>query len=203
MTGQIRLAQHGGYIFLVRTVMTPTQVDLVQESYRMLAPQSAEASRLFYEEFFRLAPDRRSLFPDDMDSQKRKFTQMVGVVVKDLDRIGAVSEHIVDLGYRHLAYDVEKEDYDNFRDAFLNMLQKLLGAELTPEMRDAWAAAFDMLSRVMQEAADSTRSSEGFYSRIIRDVMVAHYGVALRHEIKSGKASISRDIESGKVIRLS
>jgi hemoglobin-like flavoprotein len=203
VTGQIRLAQHGGYIFLVRTVMTPTQVDLVQESFRRVAPQATEASRLFYEEYFRLAPDRRALFPDDMDKQKMKFVQMLGLIVKDLDRIATVSEHIVDLGYRHLAYDVEQEDYESFREALLRMLQRLLGAELTPEGRDAWGAAFDMIARVMQEAADSARSSEGFYSRIIRDVMVAHYGVALRNEIKSGRASISRDIDSGKVIRLS
>jgi hypothetical protein len=60
-----------------------------------------------------------------------------------------------------------------------------------------------MIARVMQEAADSSRSSEGFYSRIIRDVMVAQYGISFRNEIKSGKASISRDIDSGKVVRLS
>ena len=68
MTGQIRLAQHGGYIFLVRTVMTPTQVDLVQESFRMMAPQMAEATRLFYDELFRMAPERRELFPPDIAS---------------------------------------------------------------------------------------------------------------------------------------
>jgi hypothetical protein len=60
-----------------------------------------------------------------------------------------------------------------------------------------------MLARVMQDAAEASRSSEGFYSRIIRDVMVAQYGAAFRNEIKTGKASISRDIDSDKVIRLS
>jgi hypothetical protein len=37
---KIRLAQHGGYIFLVRTAMTPTQVELVQESFKRISRQS-------------------------------------------------------------------------------------------------------------------------------------------------------------------
>ena len=169
----------------------------------MMAPQMAEATRLFYDELFRMAPERRELFPPDIASQRMKFTQMIGLVVKNLDRVSTVSEDIVDLGHRHMAYDVGQEDYAVFGEALLRMLDKLLGIELTPEMRAAWAAAYDMLARIMQEAANSARSAEGFYSRIIRDVMVAHYGVALRNEIKSGKASISREIDSGKVIRLS
>ena len=203
MRGQIRLAQHGGYIFIVRTVMTPTQVDLVRESFRRVAVRSAEASRLFYDEFFRLAPERRALFPSDLSRQQHKFTQMLGEVVKNLDRIGAISEEIADLGFRHLAYDVEQEDYEAFGEALLTMLEKMLGPSLTPEMRDAWAAAYDMLARFMLEAAEAFRSTDGFYRRIIRDVMVSQYGVALGGEIKSGKASISRDIDNSKVISLS
>ena len=203
MTGQIRLAQHGGYIFIVRTAMSPTQVNLVQNSFRMVASQAGEASRLFYDELFRLAPDRRALFPSELNGQKHKFTQMLGEVVKNLDRIGLVSDDIVALGHRHLAYEVEEEDYEAFGEALLSTLEKLLGRHMTPEIRDSWAAAYDMLARVMQDAAEASRSSEGFYSRIIRDVMVAQYGAAFRNEIKTGKASISRDIDSDKVIRLS
>jgi hemoglobin-like flavoprotein len=183
--------------------MTPTQVSLVQESFRKITPQSAEASRLFYDELFRLSPDRRSLFPTDIADQKQKFMQMLAMLVRNLDQIGQVSEDITDLGYRHRAYDVEEEDYETFGQALLRMLEKLLGPDLTPDAHDAWAAAYDMMTRVMQESADATRSSEGFYGRIIRDVMVAQYGVALRNEARNQRASISQEIESGKVIRLS
>ena len=203
MISQIRLAQHGGYIFIVRTAMTPTQVSLVQDSFRKVVPQFSEASRLFYEELFRLAPDMRSMFPSDIQSQKQKFTQMLDVVIRNLDRIGTVSDDIVDLGYRHVAYDIEEENFVAFGEALLRMLEKLLGPELTPQTREAWAAAYDMIARVMQECSTTPRSTEGFYSRIIRDVMVAQYGVALRNERHSGRASISQEIDSGKVIRLS
>ena len=56
---KIRLAQHGGYIFVVRTALTPTQVGIVQDSFKRVGPQANEASRLFYHELFRVSPDLR------------------------------------------------------------------------------------------------------------------------------------------------
>ena len=49
---KIRLAQHGGYIFIVRTALTPVQVGIVQDSFKRIGLQAAEASRIFYDELF-------------------------------------------------------------------------------------------------------------------------------------------------------
>jgi hemoglobin-like flavoprotein len=196
--GSIRLAQHAGYIFIVRTAMTPGQVELVQESFRRILPQATEASRLFYEELFRLAPDLRALFSDDLNKQREKFSLMMGVIVKNLSQVGNISEDIVDLGRRHMAYDVEDEDYEAFGEALLRMLDRVLGAEMTPDIRDAWAAAFEMIIRVMREAVNAPRPAESFFARIIRDVMTAHYGLVLRNESRGVRASIADEIELGK-----
>jgi hemoglobin-like flavoprotein len=196
--GSIRLAQHAGYIFIVRTAMTPGQVELVQESFRRILPQATEASRLFYEELFRLAPDLRALFSDDLNKQREKFSLMMGVIVKNLSQVGNISEDIVDLGRRHMAYDVEDEDYEAFGEALLRMLDRVLGAEMTPDIRDAWAAAFEMIIRIMREAVNAPRPAESFFARIIRDVMTAHYGLVLRNESRGVRASIADEIELGK-----
>jgi hemoglobin-like flavoprotein len=201
--GTIRLAQHAGYIFIVRTAMTPTQVDLVQDSFRRIAPQISEASRLFYDELFRIAPDLRQLFPDDISRQREKLGHMLDALIRSLNRINTVSEDIVDLGHRHLAYDIEEEHYVAFGEALLRMLDRLLGVEMTLELRDAWSSAYDMLARVMQDAANTPRSAESFFARIIRDVMTAHYGLTLRNEARGPRLSIAQDIDGGKVVKLS
>jgi hemoglobin-like flavoprotein len=198
--GAIRLAQHAGYIFIVRTAMTPSQIGLVQESFRRILPQTAEASRLFYDELFRLAPDLRALFPDDINRQKEKFAQVLGVVVKNLTHISDISEDIIDLGRRHRAYDVEDENYEVFGEALLGMLDRLFGRDMTSDLRDAWAAAYEMLMRVMLDGADAPRSSESFFARIIRDVMTAHYGVTPRTETRGVRASIAHNIDKDRVI---
>ena len=201
---KIRLAQYAGYIFVVRTAMTPTQVEIVRDSFRLISRQPHEASRIFYDELFSLAPELRDIFPEDMTQQRKKFMQMLGAIVKSLDHIARISEHILDLGRRHMSYDVEDEHYASFGEAFLSMLDRLLGHELTPEMRDAWSAAYDMFARVMQEASNVSHTAEGFFGTIIRSVLTSQYGITIRVEGNvGGRAPITHGIERGEVVRMS
>jgi hemoglobin-like flavoprotein len=197
---KIRLAQHGGYIFLVRTALTPPQVAIVQDSFRRIGPQALEASRIFFDELFRIAPELRQLFPDDMTSHKAKFVQMLAGIVRRLDQVAAVSEEIVDLGRRHMSYDVEEEHFAMFGEALLWMLHRVLGAEFAPEVREAWEAAYDMIARVMQETSEVAHTTEGFYAAIIRSVMTAQYGMSAT-EPQRATAALTRNVERGQVVR--
>jgi hemoglobin-like flavoprotein len=202
---KIRLAQYGGYIFIVRTVMTPTQVALVQESFKHVGRQSHEAGRIFYDELFQLAPELQRLFSDDMSRHKLKFIQMLGTIVKSLDHIATISEDIADLGRRHMSYDVEDEHYAILGEALLTMLTRLLGPDLTPEISNAWAAAYDMVARVMQESSAVPHTAEGFYAAIISSVMASQYGLPISvDKAGPGRAAITRGIErGGQVVQFS
>ncbi len=202
---KIRLAQYGGYIFIVRTVMTPTQVALVQESFKNVGRQSHEAGRIFYDELFQLAPELQRLFPDDMSRHKLKFIQMLGTIVRSLDHIATISEDIADLGRRHMSYDVEDEHYAILGEALLTMLTRLLGPDLTPEISNAWAAAYDMVARVMQESSAVPHTAEGFYAAIISSVMASQYGLPISvDKAGPGRAAITRGIErGGQVVQFS
>ncbi len=57
------------------------------------------------------------------------------------------------LGARHASYGVRTEHYATVGAALLWTLEQGLGAKFTPEVREAWAAAYDLLSEVMQLGA--------------------------------------------------
>lgn len=150
---KIRLAQYSGYIFIVRTAMTPSQVALVQESFKHIGRQPHEAGRMFYDELFKLAPELQRLFPPDMSRHMLKFIQMLSTIVGSLDQIATISEEIVELGRRHMSYDVEDEHYAMLGEALMSTVDRLLGGGLTPAISDAWVAAYSMIARVMQESS--------------------------------------------------
>lgn len=197
---KIRLAQHGGYIFLVRTALTPAQVGIVQDSFRRIGPQAAEASRIFYDELFRISPELRELFPEDISAHKMKFVQMLAGIVRSLDQIATISEEIVDLGRRHLSYDVEEEHFALVGEALLWALNRLLGPDFTPEVREAWTAVYDMIFRVMQEASEVSHTAEGFYAAIIRSVMTSQYGMSVTRP-GTATAPLMRGVERGQIVR--
>lgn len=201
---RVRLTQYDGYIFFVRTAMTPAQIATVRSSFDMVSPQSGEACRIFYEELFNLAPDLKALFPDNMTRQKQKFIQMLSIVVNNLDNISRISEYIEDLGRRHVGYEVEDEYYDIVEEAFLSMLERLLGDDMRPEVRDAWASAYDMIARMMKEASSGPYTAEGFFGSIIRGVITSQYGMSIaQRKNVAANSPITHVLQRGKVVQLS
>lgn len=178
MRSKVCLAQHEGHVFIVMPALTPAQIRIVQESFRLFSPEASRAARIFYNNLFHLAPEIRPLFPDDMTQQENKFVQMLATVIKSLRNVSTISDHLSDLGRRHASYEVREKHYAIVGQALLSTLNSLLGPRFTAEVQEAWSAAFNMLARIMLEAAATPYATGNFYGSIIRDVVTSQYGVA-------------------------
>jgi nitric oxide dioxygenase len=134
--------------------MTPRQVHLVQASFAEVAPIADQAAALFYGRLFETTPETRVLFARaDMAEQRRKLMAAIGFVVGALERPEAMLGTVRDLARRHTRYGVRDHHYASVGAALLWTLEQGLGAGFTPEIRDAWAAAYGVLSGAMIEAA--------------------------------------------------
>jgi hemoglobin-like flavoprotein len=133
--------------------MTPDQIALVRQSFAKVLPIRDAAATLFYDRLFTLDPTTRPMFRGDMKSQGAKLMAAIGAVVRSLDRIDTMLPTIRDLARRHVGYGVRNEHYATVGAALLWTLEQGLGADFTPQIRDAWATAYGMLSAAMIEAA--------------------------------------------------
>ena len=130
--------------------MTPTQVKLVQESWKRVLPIKEEAAQLFYNRLFELNPDLQDLFRGEMLEQRRKLMAMIGVAVTSLDRIETLLPVLQELGRKHGTYGVQARDYDTVGTALLWTLEQGLGALFTSEVRAAWAETYGLLAATMR-----------------------------------------------------
>ena len=138
--------------------MTPRQIELVQSSWQQVVPVAADAAQLFYVRLFTLDPSLRGMFRGTGDeeawrSQGRKLMAMIDFAVKALTRLDSLLPGLRALGERHGRYGVRDEHYDTVAQALLWTLQKGLGASFTPEVKEAWVAAYGVLSGTMKDAA--------------------------------------------------
>ena len=133
--------------------MTPTQIELVQASWRQVMPIADAAAQLFYTRLFTLDPSLERLFRGDMKEQGRKLMSMIGFAVKSLTRLDDLLPGLRALGQRHGGYGVRDEHYGTVAQALLSTLQEGLGEGFTPEVKDAWVAAYTVLATTMKEAA--------------------------------------------------
>jgi hemoglobin-like flavoprotein len=129
--------------------MTPDQVKLVQESFAKVAPISETAAVLFYDRLFEIAPKVRSMFPTDLTEQRRKLMATLAVVVNGLGNLPSVLPAASALAKRHVSYGAKAEHYPVVGAALLWTLEKGLGDGWTPEVAEAWTAAYGTLSGFM------------------------------------------------------
>ena len=130
-------------------MITDAQVLLVQSSFQHVLPIADAAGLLFYERVFTLAPGTRSMFGDDIALQASRTMGAVKTAVDGLGDIEKVAPFLVRLGARHVRYGVRAEHFDVVGAALLWTLQQGLGSLFTPEVREAWTAAFGVITSAM------------------------------------------------------
>lgn len=135
--------------------MTPTQVELVQESWKRVLPIKDEAAQMFYGRLFELNPNLQPLFKGDMAEQRRKLMAMINVAVVNLNRIETLIPNLRELGRKHQGYGVSATDYDTVGTALLWTLEQGLGAAFTAEVRAAWTETYGALANTMQSGGNS------------------------------------------------
>ena len=136
--------------------MTPEQITLVQESFAQVVPISDVAADLFYGRLFELDPRTRALFTDDMTEQKRVLMVTLQVVVAGRQRPAEIVPAIQALGRRHVSYGVVDANYATVGAALLWALAQGLGDGFTLDVRDAWVAAYGLVSSTMKPATPAT-----------------------------------------------
>ena len=141
--------------------MTPTQIKLVQDSFAKVAPISETAAVLFYDRLFEIAPQVKAMFPADMTEQRKKLMATLAVVVNGLGNLESVLPAASALAKRHLSYGAKPSHYPVVGAALLWTLEKGLGDAWTPELAEAWTAAYGTLSGFMiSEAYGRSQAAE-------------------------------------------
>ena len=113
----------------------------------------------------------------------------VKTAVDGLGDLDAVAPFLVRLGARHVRYGVRPEHFDVVGAALLWTLEQGLGELFTADVRDAWAAAWDLIAAAMGEGmrraaaelqpADADRASARSRSVDLRGSRHHHLG----HEV--------------------
>lgn len=133
--------------------MTPSQIDLIQDSFRKVVPISDTAAALFYGRLFEIAPEVKPLFKGDMSLQGAKLMATLGLVVAGLNDLSKIVPAAESLARKHVGYGVKDEHYAPVGAALIWTLEQGLGPDFTPETKAAWIEAYAILSSVMIAAA--------------------------------------------------
>jgi hemoglobin-like flavoprotein len=133
--------------------MTPQQIAHVQRTFAQVRPIADTAAALFYSRLFMLDPSLKHMFKGDMAKQGQMLMSMIGSAVAGLNNLDKLAPIVRNLGARHVAYGVNDDHYATVGAALLWTLEQGLGEIFTPEVHEAWAAAYTVLAATMKAGA--------------------------------------------------
>lgn len=138
--------------------MNNTQITLVEESFAKVAPIAEQAAELFYGRLFEIAPQVKPMFAEsDMQVQGQKLMATLSVAVKGLSDLDSIVPIVQKLGVTHIQYGVKDEHFPIVAEALLWTLEKGLADAWTEQVKEAWVAAYTLLSTTMIDAMNAER----------------------------------------------
>lgn len=134
--------------------MPPRQKLLIRSSFARLSAAGNVPALVFYQKLFAADPSLRALFTADIQKQATVFMETLEAMVAALDRPADLAADLRALGERHAGYGVRAAHFAAARQALLDTLAEVAGADFTPEVRDAWAALWEAVAAPMIAAIE-------------------------------------------------
>ena len=137
---------------VVRMTITARQIELVRTSAAAVDAALEPFAAAFYRRLFTEHPAVRPLFPEDTAEQAAKLAAELRRIVGALESPARFERQVRTLGERHVRYGAEPPHYEAVGQVLLATFADQLGEAFTPELHDAWAAAYGTIAALMIDA---------------------------------------------------
>jgi NAD(P)H-flavin reductase/hemoglobin-like flavoprotein len=131
----------------------------LQRSWDRVTKHGEKVPLYFYSHLFVSHPEVRSMFPLSMSSQRDKFVSALGRIVSHAAQIENDAAFLQHLGRDHRKYAVVADHYNAVGASLCATLKHFLGSEWDEELAAHWTAAYQVIARIMVEAAETSSES--------------------------------------------
>jgi hemoglobin-like flavoprotein len=131
-------------------------VETLEESFDLVAPQGDELMKRFYDRLFEVAPSVQPLFADvDMERQRQALLNMLVVLRESLRDLDDIVPDLEDLGARHVEYGATPEHYPVVGEVVIGAMAEIAGDSWKPHYTAAWQEAYGVVQGVMLSGASA------------------------------------------------
>ncbi len=134
-------------------------LDALEESFDLVAPQGDALMDHFYTRLFDTAPAVKPLFAGtDLRRQKGMLLGALVLLRKSLRDLDAIVPKLRELGARHVDYGAQPAHYPVVGEVLIASMAEVAGPRWCSRYERAWAAAFDVVASAMLDGAAAAES---------------------------------------------
>lgn len=131
--------------------LTPEQVQIIKATVPVLQEHGNTITTHFYKNMLREVPELNSVFNTTSQvngHQPRALAGALFAYASNIDNLGALGPAVELIANKHVSLYIRPDDYKTVGKYLLEAMKDILGDALTPEIHDAWAAAYSQLANV-------------------------------------------------------
>ncbi|PWS26339.1 NO-inducible flavohemoprotein [Pedobacter yonginense] len=132
--------------------MNSTQQSLILATVPILKEHGITLTKYFYQRMFNGNPELRNIFNLGNQHSGKQQTALALAVLAYAENIAnpAVLMPVLDrIGHKHVSIDIRPEHYAIVGKHLIGSIEEVLGDAASPEILDAWAAAYGELAAIM------------------------------------------------------
>ncbi|GJN68069.1 hypothetical protein PLIIFM63780_001753 [Purpureocillium lilacinum] len=131
--------------------LTTQQKQIVKATIPALEQHGIAITTLFYKRLLQDHPELRNIFNTAHQAtgeQPAALAHAVWAYASNIDNPGALKEAVSRIGHKHASLGVTAEQYPIVGQGLLAAIKDVLGSAATPEILEAWAAAYQQLADI-------------------------------------------------------
>lgn len=128
------------------------QIALIKATVPVLVEHGNAITTVFYKNMLAAHPDLNDVFnvPNQLNGhQPRALAGALYAYAANIDNLGALGPAVELICNKHASLYIKPKDYKTVGKYLLEAMAEVLGEALTPDIHDAWAAAYWQLADLM------------------------------------------------------
>lgn len=126
----------------------------LKDNFAQVAQHGDAVALFFYSDLFLRNPKLREMFPVGMSHQRDRLLSALGRIVSQVDNLPELVPFVRQLGCDHRKFGVEALHYPEVGASLITTLRYYSGPSWNDELAQDWTDAYNLLAKVMLEAAD-------------------------------------------------
>ncbi|KAI6784583.1 Flavohemoprotein-like protein [Emericellopsis cladophorae] len=131
--------------------LTPRQVEIVKSTVPIIKEHGTTVTKTFYHNMLKAHPELLNYFSlrnQQTGDQQAALAKSVLAYATYIDDLGKLSHAVERIAHKHASLYVKAEQYDVVGEYLIGAFGEVLGDGLTPEVKEAWVAAYAQLAGV-------------------------------------------------------
>lgn len=131
--------------------LTDTQISIVKSTAPVLKEHGEAITTVFYHNLITENPSLKNIFSltsQSTGAQPRALAHAVLAYATYIDNLPALSHAVARIAHKHVSLQVEPAQYAIVGQYLIQAIGQVLGSAATPEIVDAWTAAYGVLADV-------------------------------------------------------